>query len=166
MEEVGGGTRVAYGSHWWMLDGEGTVLVYDEDRDEWDLWEGKPDDPLPPPEFFGVARVHRPKLAFLESPLLLKVLFALFLVAAIVYLILQTWVALIQEQGFSANEPSELLVDLVYFFLPLARAAWETTVGALLALTAFNVHRYIREKRARDEDPRSFVPKQDQPTSE
>ena len=152
-------TRIAYGSHWWMLDDEGSVLIYDEDQQVWDLWEGEPGDPLPPPEFFGLAPVKQPKLGFLESPRLLTILFLFFLISALAYLGLQTYVSILERDVSLVEEPSQTFIDLVYFFTPLARAIWEVSVASLLALMAYNVHRYIRDRRARDEDPRPFVDK-------
>ena len=140
-----------------MLDDEGSVLIYDEDQQVWDLWEGEPGDPLPPPEFFGLAPVKQPKLGFLESPRLLTILFLFFLISALAYLGLQTYVSILERDVSLVEEPSQTFIDLVYFFTPLARAIWEVSVASLLALMAYNVHRYIRDKRARDEDPRPFV---------
>lgn len=149
--------RVAYGSHWWMLDDDGSVLIYDEDQQVWDLWEGESGDPLPPPEFFGLAPPNQPRMGFLESPKLLTVLVVFFFVSASVYLGLQTYISLLERDLSLVEEPSQTFIDLMYFFTPLARAVWEVSVASLLALMAYNVHRYLRDRRARDEDPRPFV---------
>jgi hypothetical protein len=123
------------------LEDDGSILWWDDNRQEWDVWEGKLSEPLPPPEFAKpeVLPYFRPGRTPLDIVLIASgVLFAL---SGAVWLVLQFYFAFTTESPgyYFGGDSSQTLTTI----MSLAYTVWQLSVGAVIVAVALQARHYF-----------------------
>ncbi len=126
-----------------MVEPDGTILIYDEEKDEWNIWEGKDEDPLPPPEFLEVDARRRSARFTWPAHSVMRVLLFLFVFGAVGHVVCQIGFSVAYNSEAAWGDTVQLLADLTQ----VLQVMWQVALGGILVVVGVKVLDYISEKR-------------------